>query len=148
MAGGGKGGKQTDTKEIPLSLETGAQSALASAMQAASLDFSPNRGVTIAGFSPQQEAAFAGANMAASAFGMPTGDGQYLPEAQTTADGYKGYSTGGLYDEMRAQSMSASDVAKRNAILSQYAKDAKTIRAIKPGTTASSPNSPAASGGK
>lgn len=145
MAGGGKGGKTIETQNLPLSLETGAQAVLASALDSASLKYKPNRGITIAAMSPMQEAAMKGAEDAAGAFGMPssgvTGAGQgYLPEPKTGKSGAIGYNTGGLFNEMRDKSMQRSDRRARANLLAQYARDADRIRAIRPGTMSNSPD--------
>ncbi len=130
MAGGGKGGSEETTVKLPPELEKGAIGALAGALRSAALPYTPNRGATIAAFSPQQQAAFEGANQAAAAFGMPTGGGGYLPQAETTAQGYKGYSTGGLYDQMLNQSVSPENQAARAAILGDYAHTADQIKPL------------------
>ena len=137
MGGGGKGGSQTTTTkvELPATLERGAEGVLSGALQAASLGYRPNRGVTIAGFSPQQMAAFSGANDAASAFGLPSAPqgqspgGGYLPPTQTGAGGVQGYSTGALLDQNVAASMTEEDLQARAEVLAQFARDAAGVRA-------------------
>lgn len=72
------------------------------AQNIAKLGYQPNRGVTIAAFTPQQEAAMRGTNTAANAFGMGmAGDPlANMPQAETSASGIRGYSTGADYDQM------------------------------------------------
>lgn len=64
------------------------------------LGYQPNRGVTIAAFTPDQEAAMANTNNSAAAFGMNTGGGPSMPAIQTSGTGVRGYSTGAEYDDM------------------------------------------------
>lgn len=131
VGSGGKGGNTTQTTkvELPKSLETGAKSVLASALRAASLPYSPNRGVTIAAFSPDQMAAFQGGDQMAMALGLPndrsTGN---VPTPTVGANGVRGYSTGALYDENVRSSMSARDIAMREALLGSYADNADKIQ--------------------
>lgn len=126
--GGGKGGSQTQTIKLPKSLEEGSTEVLAAGLRSAALPYSPNRGVTIAAFSPQQQAAMEGANSAAGAFGLPMGQGQYMPPAEVGAGGVKGYSTGDLYDQNVARSMTPAEQAARNALLLSYANSAERIK--------------------
>ena len=118
--GGGKGSKQTTTVKLPEELEQGAVGALGGAMQSASLGYRPNQGITIAGFSPQQEAAMRSADAAASAFGLGVGGGGYLPQQETGAGGVKGYSTGALLAENIGKSMTQEDVQQRDEVLANY----------------------------
>lgn len=71
----------------------------------AGLGYQPNRGVTIAAFTPQQEAAMRGVNTAANAFGMGIqGDPlAHMPTPEVSASGIRGYSTGADYDQMIAR---------------------------------------------
>lgn len=107
MSGGGaKGGTQTQTNEIDPALTAAARDALDMASAAAAIPYSPNRGIQIAAFTPQQEAAFAGSNQAARAFGMSPAAELSMPNVQTTASGVRGYSTGADYDQALNQSVS------------------------------------------
>lgn len=103
MAGGGKGGESR--QQIDPALTAAARDALDFAYAGAAIPYSPNRGVTIAGFTPQQLAAFNSSNEAAEAFGLATGEVS-LPATETAANGIQGYSTGELYDENRDASVS------------------------------------------
>lgn len=105
MAGGGKGG--TSTQEIDPGLTAAARDALDFSAAAMAVPNSPNRGVQIAGFTPQQEASFANNNAAAGALGLATGGMPAMPAKETSASGIEGYSTGADFDQMRDSSMSA-----------------------------------------
>lgn len=72
------------------------------------LPFVPNRGITIAGFNPQQQAAFDGIGQAAAAYGMPSSSQGGIPAPTMGADGISGYSTGPSYDQMMGASMPQS----------------------------------------
>ena len=129
MSGGGsgKGGTQTSQVKIDPRLAEGAAASIAGALQSAGLDYAPNRGTTIAGFTPQQMAAFEGANSAASAFGLPTG-GVNMPEATVDpSTGIAGYSTGAAYDAMRDASITPEQQAERASILAHYSQSGKNI---------------------
>ena len=118
---GGKSSTQKVVTELPESLEAGAAGTLGAALQSASLPYSPNRGVTIAGVAPQQEAAMQGSNMMASALGLPIGDTQgYLPQTETGAGGFQGYSTGGLYDQTVNRSVTPEAQIARENVLKNY----------------------------
>jgi len=125
--GSGKGSTQTTEVKLPEELQQGAVGTLGAALQSASLPYAPNRGVTIAGFSPQQEAAFQGANAASSAFGLGTGAGGYMPQQEIGAGGVKGYSTGALYDQNVERSMSEADQLRRSRLLENYGTIGDTI---------------------
>lgn len=102
--GGGKGGEKS--QKMDPGLTAAARDALDFAAAGAAVPHSPNRGVSFAAFTPQQMAAFQGANEAASAFGLPTGSAtSAMPAAEMSANGIRGYSTGALYDENKNKSM-------------------------------------------
>lgn len=126
--GGGKGGTTETTTRLDPRLEEGAASAVAGALQSAGLDYAPNRGMTIAAFTPQQQAAFQGANEAAAAFGLPTG-GVNMPTPETSS-GIEGYSTGGLYDEMLKKSITPEQQAERGTILDFYSQRGQKIKGM------------------
>lgn len=100
MSGGGKGGSQTQTSkvEIPKWLERPAKDNIARANEIARLGYVPYYGPDVAAFTPMQEAAFANTGAAANAFGMQGGMGG-MPEAQTFANGVRGYSSAPLFEE-------------------------------------------------
>lgn len=93
MSGGGKGGQQTSTTQLPKWYEDMAKHSFDKANQAASIGYMPWMGLDVAAFSPQQELAFQQANNASSAFGMGSAGGGYLPQAQRDASGAMGYSS-------------------------------------------------------
>lgn len=64
----------------------------------ATLRTQPNRTPSIAAFTGDQEAAFGNMRDAASAFGMGAGAGTGMPTPETTAQGFKGYSTAPEFD--------------------------------------------------
>lgn len=74
----------------------------AMATDIARLGFQPNRGVTIAGFTPQQMAGMQGTSDAARAFGLPhvANVAATMPATDTSATGIAGYSTAPEYDAM------------------------------------------------
>lgn len=96
--GGGKGGESTQKVEIDPRLEKEALKNMKQARAVSQLPYAPNFGAQVAAFTPQQQAAFDTANMAAGAFGLPTAKTNPLPEAQNVG-GFQGYSTKGLYED-------------------------------------------------
>jgi len=132
MAGGGKGGSQTTEVKIDPRLEEGAVQTLAAALRSASLPFRANRGYTQAAFSPQQLAAFQGADEAASAFGLPSGGAgggvmDYLPAPEQTEGGFYAYSPSTQFDENVRRSLSQEDVTARSKLLDSYERAAGRI---------------------
>ena len=118
---GGKSSKSTQEITLPEELQLGAAKALSSGFDAASLDYSPNRGVTTAGFAPAQMDAFANTNQSANAFGMQgSGVGSYLPTTETSANGIQGYSSGALYDANVDASMDQGTQDKMSDIKDGY----------------------------
>jgi len=107
MSGGG-GGKGTTTTKSEVKIDPRMQEAaldlLDLSSSAAALPYSPNKGITLAAFTPQQQAAMGASNSMAASLGMQTG-AVNLPTPQTNNMGVQGYSTGGLYDEMKDASM-------------------------------------------
>ena len=99
MSGGGKTSQQSSTVELPEEIRRAAIENQALAKRVAGLPYAPNFGATVAAFTPQQNAAFSGANSAASAFGLPTGGAPTMPQPGNFG-GYAGYSTEGLYNDM------------------------------------------------
>lgn len=100
--GGGKGGSQTTEMSIPGYLEDAAKGNLNRADDISQIGYTPYIGADVAAFTPQQNAAFAGANQAASAFGLPATAGTGMPEPQQFAGGISGYSSAPLYNESLA----------------------------------------------
>ena len=121
--GGGKGGSQTQSTQIDPALTMAGRDVLDLAAAGAAMPYAPNRGVQFAAFTPQQEAAMRGANVAAEAFGLPSaGDSSGMPAAQTSASGIRGFSTGTDFDQMRDASVSTG----MQAALSQLFADPET----------------------
>lgn len=119
---GGKGGSSTTKVELPPELQQGAAEVLAAGLRSASLPYSPNRGVTVAAFTPQQKQAMRGATRGARAFGLAR-DGKVdfgLPQAQRNDMGIKGYSTAPLYDEMINQSITPERQAEQQGIMQGF----------------------------
>ena len=114
MAGGGKGG--TKSQEIDPGLTAAARDALDFAAASAAVPYSPNMGVQFAAFTPQQQAAFQGANSAATAFGLPSAGPTSMPKPQTSASGIQGYSTAADYQQIKNQSMSSGLQAALDAL--------------------------------
>lgn len=101
--GGFLGGRNQSSAQLPGFIEDAAQRAIQRGEQAAQIGFVPFSGPEVAAFTPMQEAAFAGTNQAASAFGLPTVSGPQFPEPQTFAGGVRGFSSRGLLDEAISQ---------------------------------------------
>lgn len=114
--GGGKGGSQSTSVEIPAWLEDAAKSGLARGQQAAGIGYVPYRGPDVAALTPLQEAAMANTSAASSAFGLGASPmpGAGMPAAQTFAGGVQGYSSAPLYDQ------ALNELKMRNP--DQYAK--------------------------
>ena len=68
----------------------------------ASQGFQPDRGVTIADFTPQQKASFEGSDLAAAAFGMPTAAPTGGPTAEASASGIMGFRPSVGFDASKA----------------------------------------------
>ena len=103
MGGGGKGGSNTTTVQLPDSLEQGANEVLVAGLRAAALPYKPNKGVTIAGFAPQERAAMRNTSAMAEAFGLQGGNknGLGLGKTQRGANGIYGYSSEGALNQMK-----------------------------------------------
>lgn len=94
---------QTEQKvKLPPEIKAQALANLDLAKQVGQLPYAPNFGLQVAGFTPQQQNAFASTNDAASAFGLPSGGGTGLPTPQNVG-GFSGYSTRDLYNNMVSQ---------------------------------------------
>jgi hypothetical protein len=127
---GGKGGTQNNEVKLDPRIEQGAASAISGALRSAGLDMAPNRGVTAAAFTPQQQAAFQGADEAAAVFGLPTGGGPVMPAMETAANGIQGYSTGGLFDSNVDKSMTSEQQDERKGILDYFKDEGNKIAAM------------------
>jgi len=101
MSGGGKGGSQSTSVQIPAWLESAAKQNLARADRVAQLGYTPYYGPDVAALTPMQQAAMQNTNQAALSFGMAApGDAMAgIPAAQTFAGGLQGYSSAPLYQQ-------------------------------------------------
>lgn len=97
--GGGKGGSQTTSVQIPAWLEQAAQSNLGRADELSKIGYTPYYGPDVAALTPMQEAAMRNTNAGAQAFGMDAPTGTGMPAPQTYAGGVQGYGSGSLYDQ-------------------------------------------------
>lgn len=96
--GTSKGGSTTTKVEVNPAIEKAAKQNLQLANVIAAMPFQTNRAIQIAAFSPMQNAAFAGTDAAASAFGLQGSGGQTgLPEPQALG-GFSGYSPAPFFD--------------------------------------------------
>lgn len=102
MASGGKGGSQSTRVELPGFINEAAQRAVSQGQRAGEIGYIPYSGPDVAAFTPTQEAAFAGTNAAAGAFGLPQAAASGLPAPQEFAGGLLGYSSRPLFDEQMA----------------------------------------------
>jgi len=98
MSGGGKGGEQTTEIKLPKDIEDAAKENLKLAKKVGRLPYAPYFGPSVAAFTPAQEAAFQGADAAASAFGLPGAAAGAMPAPQNVG-GMRGYSTEPLYEQ-------------------------------------------------
>jgi hypothetical protein len=108
MGGGGKGGSQQTSTQIPSWVQGPATRNLARAEQAQKIGYQPYFGPDIAAFNPTQQAAFNANIGAAEAFGLvPQGSLTAMqgmaPEPQTFAGGIQGYSSAPLYEQALAE---------------------------------------------
>lgn len=92
-------GSEKSSTTIPKWIQKPAQDNIARAEQIAALGYTPYSGPDVAAFTPMQNAAFDGTNQAASAFGMPTAQGNGMPPPQTFAGGIQGYSSMPMYEQ-------------------------------------------------
>jgi len=106
MGGGGKGGSQSTKVEIPAWAEKAMQENLRKASAMGEIGYMPYYGPDVAAFTPMQEAGMQGAYDAAAAYGLAAPGGSALaglPEAQEFAGGVRGYSSGDLFEQARAE---------------------------------------------
>lgn len=103
MSGGGK--SSTQENNINKDLAKAAKPLIKKAGKMAEMPYIPNRGIQFAAFSPMQEAGFQNTASAANAFGLANAGGATgMPPPQVSQEGYRGYSTGGLLDQILAAS--------------------------------------------
>jgi hypothetical protein len=105
MSGGGKGGSQTSSTQIPDWMAAPIQRQIGSIERTQGLGYTPYYGPDVAAINPQEIAAMGNTNMAANAFGLGSaGLGDItgaLPTARTFSDGVSAYSGGNLFDQAR-----------------------------------------------
>lgn len=134
MSGGGKGGSQRTSVEIPAWLEEAAQRNLARADQASTIGYTPYYGPDVAALTPLQVQAMQGTNQAAGAFGLGQVDPMAgMPQSQTFAGGVQGYSSAPLYQ----QSLDALQAASPGQFA---ALQAPFINPVTGGTAAQAPS--------
>lgn len=104
MSGGGKGGSQSTSVEIPAWLQQAAQRNIGRAEEISQTGFVPYYGPEVAAMTPQQQAAMESTGLAAQAYGLSDALGQQVtPQPETFAGGVQGYSSGGLYEQALAE---------------------------------------------
>lgn len=96
-----KTSKQTAQSEIDPTVAAESQALMNLFKGIASRPHEPNRGVTVAGFTPQQEASFGMTNDAAKAFGFSpaTSPVAAMPKMTKSPQGIEGYSLAPEYDK-------------------------------------------------
>ena len=95
-------GSSKSSTQVPPWLQTAMRENLNLANRAGQVGFVPYTGPVVAGLSPGEIAARDNANAAASAFGLSTAGGGYMPQPTQFAGGFTGYSAKPLYDEALA----------------------------------------------
>ena len=106
MGGGGKGGSQSTKVEIPAWAEQAMRENLRKASAMGEIGYMPYYGPDVAAFTPMQEAGMQGAYDAAAAYGLAAPGGDALagiPQAREFAGGIRGYSSGDLFEQARAE---------------------------------------------
>tara|TARA_R110002073_G_scaffold128403_2_gene274157 strand:- start:298 stop:738 length:441 start_codon:yes stop_codon:yes gene_type:complete len=94
-----KGGSTSQESNLPKFVETGLQQSIGMGRDVSQMGYTPYYGPDVAAFSPMQQAAFEGTNQMAGAFGMPTAQGQYMPEPTTYDGGVQGYSSAPMFEQ-------------------------------------------------
>ena len=119
MSGGGKGGSQSTSVQIPSWLENAARQNLGRANQVSQLGYTPYFGPDVAAMTPMQIAAMQGTNQAASAFGLPTADPMAgMPQAQDYG-GMSAYSSAPMFEQSVA-ALRANAPGQANAIAGMF----------------------------
>jgi len=93
------GGTSQEKTTLPKFYETGLQQGVGMGRDISAMGYTPYYGPDVAAMSPMETAGIQGTQQAASAFGMPTGEGQYMPEPTTFAGGVQGYSSQPIFQE-------------------------------------------------
>lgn len=119
MSGGGKGGSQSTSVQVPAWLESAAQQNLGRADQVSQLGYTPYYGPDVAAMTPMQIAAMQGTNQAASAFGLPTADPMAgMPQAQDYG-GMSAYSSAPMFEQSVA-ALRANAPGQANAMAGMF----------------------------
>jgi len=118
MSKGGSTSTET-SQQIPAWLEDAAKAAVSRSQDAAGIGYVPYQGPQVAAFTPMQDAAFAGTNAAASAYGLPTSQGNGMPAPTTYAGGMQGYSSYPMYQQELA-ALKQSNPAQYAALTSMF----------------------------
>ena len=95
---GKKTSEDVTTKQVDPAVATESSALVNLFRGMASQEYQPNRGVTVADFSPAQKASFASTDAAASAFGAPVAGGTGLPQAERSASGIMGFKPSKEFD--------------------------------------------------
>jgi len=106
MSGGGKGGSQSTKAEIPPWAEAAMRENLGRAKASALIGPQGYYGADVAAFSPMQELGMQSSYDAMAAYGLAPQGGNAMagmPQAQEFAGGVRGYSSGDLYEQARAE---------------------------------------------
>ena len=119
MSGGGKGGSQSTSVQVPAWLENAAQQNLGRANQVSQIGYTPYFGPDVAAMTPMQIASMQGTNQAASAFGLPTADPMAgMPQAQDYG-GMSAYSSAPMFEQSVA-ALRANAPGQANAIAGMF----------------------------
>lgn len=100
------GGSQKTSTEMPAWAQRASQDAIAQAKQIGQIGYMPYYGPDVAAFTPMQEMGMQSAYDAAAAFGLAPQGGNAMagmPQAQEFAGGVRGYSSGDLFEQARAE---------------------------------------------
>lgn len=121
-SGGGKGGSQSQSTEIPAWLRDPTIRNLDRAETVQKMEYQPWTGIDVAAYNPTQEAAMQMNLNTANAFGMmPEGYGDLSPTAgmpeTVTQGGFTGYSSMPMYD------LAVQEAAKRDPRTAQIRED-------------------------
>ncbi len=121
-----KTSKQTAQSEIDPTLAAESQALMELFKSIAARPHQVNRGVTVAGFTPQQEASFGMTNDAAAAFGFSpaTSPVAAMPKTSRSPQGIEGYSLAPEYD--KSVSMLPKEV--RDQMASFYKQASKKVK--------------------
>ena len=116
MSGGGKGGSQSTKAEIPPWAEAAMKQNLSRARDMAQIGYQGYYGPDVAAFSPMQEMGMQSSYDAAAAYGLAPQGGNAMagmPQAQEFEGGIRGYSSGDLYEQARAEFESRNPMQAR-----------------------------------